>query len=267
MPQKNNIPTIYFIGVIAWAISNAGHEIIGHGLTCVLLGYEALGVSTSFLIYNEIEVSFWDNKLIIIGGTLFNICVFLFSYFILKKQIVKNIHLKYFFWILMSFNIFYSGSYIMGWFFGPTLDSALFMVGFEYPIVLKITLSLLGLAVIILGFQVSSRTLHQIVDSKSNNFGKRLTTLTFYPYIAAITIKVLAGLMNQSDDKMLVVLGSFGATGIFLVWINFIRFWPKLKPSKELVPYISVDTKWITSGIIIMLIYVFILGRGIGQIQ
>ena len=167
----------------------------------------------------------------------------------------------------MCFNIFYSGSYIMGWFFGPTLDSALFMVGFEYPIVLKITLSLLGLAVIILGFQVSSRTLYLIVDSKSNNLGKRLTTLTFYPYIAAITIKVLAGLMNQSDDKMLVVLGSFGATGIFLVWINFIRFWPNLKPSNDLLPYISVDTKWITSGIIIMLIFVFILGRGIGQIQ
>lgn len=44
MIQKNNIPTIYFIGAIVWAISNAGHEIIGHGLTCVLLGYKALGV-------------------------------------------------------------------------------------------------------------------------------------------------------------------------------------------------------------------------------
>ncbi len=267
LQKKNNIPTIYFIGVIAWAISNAGHEIIGHGLTCVLLGYEALGVSTSFLIYNEIDVSFWDNKLIIVGGTLFNICVFLFSYFILKSQIVKNIHLRYFFWILMSFNIFYSGSYIMGWFFGPTLDSALFMVGFESPVALKTTLSLFGLAVIVLGFQVSSQTLYLIVDSKSNSLGKRLTTLTFFPYIAAITIKILAGLMNQSNEKMLIILGSFGATGIFLVWINFIRFWPNLKPSNNLVPYISMDTKWIASGIIIMLIYVFILGRGIGQIQ
>jgi hypothetical protein len=266
MIEKNNIPTLYFIGVVAWAISNAGHEIVGHGLTCVLLGYEVLGVSTSFLIRNETEVSFWDNKLIIIGGIVFNICISLFSYIILTKHVAKDIHSKYFFWLLLSFNLFYSGSYIMGWFIGPSLDSALFMVGFKPQMILKLILSLVGLAVIVLAFQISSRTLHFIVDANGSNFGKKITTLTFYPYIAAVTIKVLAGLMNQSDEKMLIILGSFGATGIFLVWINLIRFWPNLKPSNDPVPNISLNTKWITSGIIIMLIYIFILGKGIGQI-
>lgn len=267
MNSKNNILMLFFMGVIVWAISNAGHEIIGHGLTCVLLGYDVLGVSTSFLIYNDLEVTFWDNKLIIIGGTLFNLCLAVISYFILKMSFLKSIYWKYFFWLLLTFNLFYSGSYIMGWFFGPTLDSALFMVGFEPQLILKILLVIIGLIVIIIGFQASSKTLNLIVDSYEDKIGKKISILTFYPYLAAILIKVLAGLMNQSGDTMLIVLGSFGATGIFLVWSNLIRYWPSTNPSHERLPAISLNTKWVISAIIIMLIYILILGKGIGQIE
>lgn len=231
MSQKNHIPTLFFIGAIVWAITNTGHEIIGHGGIAALLGYKALGVSTSFFIYDESVVSFWEGKAITAGGIFFNLCLAYISYSILKKGMLKSIHTTYFFWLLMSLNLFYSGSYIMGWFFGPTLDSASFIVGFESPTLLKAVLILLGILVVLIGFQISSATLEYLIDSVDKNEGRKISILTFYPYLAAITIKVLAGLMNQGSDKMLVILGSFGASGIFLVWVNFVRFWPYRKVS------------------------------------
>lgn len=267
MKEKNHIATLFFIGVIIWAISNAGHEIVGHGLTCVLLGYKALGVSTSFFLYDEANVSFWDDKMILMGGTFYNLCLAAISYFLLKKQILKSTHTKYFFWVLMSLNLFYSGSYIAGWFIGPTLDSALLLKGFESQVMLKTILTILGLLIIFLGFRASSSTLGVIVDTKSENLGRKITTLTFYPYLAAIVIKMSAGLMNQSGDKMLILLGSFGATGVFLVWINFVRFWKINNLSSEAVPSISKNTKWIISGLVVMGLYVYFLGSGIGQIR
>lgn len=267
MKEKNHIATIFFIGVIVWAISNTGHEIVGHGLTCVLLGYKPLGVSTSFFLYDEVNVSFWDNKMILMGGTFFNLCLAAISYFLLKKQFLERIHTKYFFWVLMSLNLFYSGSYIAGWFIGPTLDSALLLKGFESQIMLKSIFTLLGLGLIFLGFRASSSTLGLIVDTKSENLGKNITSLTFYPYLAAIVIKMSAGLMNQSGDKMLILLGSFGATGVFLVWINFVRFWKISNSSTEAVLSISKNTKWIVSGLVVMGLYVYYLGSGIGQIR
>lgn len=264
-PQKINIATVFFIGVLAWAISNTGHEILGHGLASVLLGYESLGVSTSFFLFDDSNVLFWDDKLIIVGGTLFNIFLAIGAYYLLTKRNQASIHTIYFLWVLLNFNLFYSGSYVMGWFFGPTLDSALFMVGFDSIETLKVVLTLVGFSIVLLALHICSNTLHFVVDMHAENPGRKISVLTFYPYLAAIVLKVSAGLMNPSDELMLIVLGSFGATGFFLIWMNLVRFWPYRQVVNLNAPYISLNYKWIVSGIVAFLLFVFVLGAGIGE--
>ena len=264
-PQKINIATVFFIGVLAWAISNTGHEILGHGLASFLLGYESLGVSTSFFLFDDSNVLFWDDKLIIVGGTLFNIFLAIGAYYLLTKRNQASIHTIYFLWVLLNFNLFYSGSYVMGWFFGPTLDSALFMVGFDSIETLKVVLTLVGFSIVLLALHICSNTLHFVVNLHAENPGRKISILTFYPYLAAIVLKVSAGLMNPSDELMLIVLGSFGATGIFLIWMNLVRFWPYRQVVNLNAPDISLNYKWIVSGIVAFLLFVFILGAGIGE--
>ena len=69
----------------------------------------------------------------------------------------------------------------MGWFFGPTLDSALFMAGFDPITMLKFVLTLLGFLIVLIAFHVSSSSLHFVVDLNTENPGKQITILTFYP--------------------------------------------------------------------------------------
>ncbi len=265
MSKIINIPTIFSIGIIAWAISNAGHEIIGHGLTSVLLGYESLGVSSSFFLHDDSNVLFWHDKLIIVGGTFFNILLAIGSYYVLTNRNIESIHTSYFLWVLVNFNLFYAGSYVMGWFFGPTLDSALFMVGFDSLEMLKIVLTLIGITIVLITLHVCSNTLHFVVDLNAEDVGRKISILTFYPYLAAIVLKVLAGLMNPSEEKMLIVLGSFGATGFFLIWMNLVRYWPYRRFGSQQVPNIGLNAKWIYSGFVAFLLFVFVLGAGIGQ--
>ncbi len=146
-----HIPTIIAVAIVVWAISNAGHEILGHGGVCVLQGYEPVRVSTSFFHCEASGSTFWELKARLAGGTVFNLALALLCLLLLRSRKVNNTRTNYFLWALMSVCMFYSASYVMGWFIGPTLDWALFLNGLEPLLLWKLGLIAVGLLILGLG--------------------------------------------------------------------------------------------------------------------
>jgi hypothetical protein len=263
-----HIPTIIAIGIVVWAISNAGHEIIGHGSVCVLEGYEPVRASTSFLHCEANGSTFWESKARMAGGTVFNLVLALLCLLLLRSRKVSNPSTNYFLWALMSVNLFYSASYVIGWFIGPTLDWALFLNGLEPQALWKLVLTAVGILILVVGFQVSRKELEPFIGDQEPERSRRMTVLTLIPYLAAIVLKVSAGFMNPSPDKMLIFWGSFGATAFFLIWLNFVRFWPFTKKTgaSQDAAKLGLNIPWLVIGLVALVLFVGILGPGIGEL-
>ncbi len=264
--SRMHIPTIIAIAIVVWAISNGGHEIIGHGGICVLQGYTPTHVSTSFFQCVASGSTFWEDKALEAGGTVYNLALALVSLLLLRSQKINNPKTNYFLWILMSVNLFYSGSYVMGWFISPGLDWAQFLNGLEPQLLWKLVLIAAGLMIIGFGFHLSRKYWEPFIGSQEPERRRRMTLLTLIPYLTAIALKVSAGFMNPSPDKMLIFWGSFGATAFFLIWLNFVRFWPftKQTASSQEAAELSLSIPWLVIGIVALILFVGILGPGIG---
>jgi hypothetical protein len=263
-----HILTIIAIAIVVWAFSNASHEILGHGGVCVLQGYKPTHVSTSFFDCDASAATFWEDKARIAGGTVVNLAIALVSLLLLRSQKISDPRTNYFLWLLMSVNLFYSASYVMGWFIGPTLDWAQFLNGLEPLLLWKLGLIAVGLLILGFGFHLSRKYLEPFLGDQESERRRRMTLLTLIPYLTAIVVKVSAGFMNPSPDKMLVFLGSFGATGFFLVWINFVRFWPftKQTTSSQKAAELGPSIPWLVIGFVALILFVGVLGPGIGQL-
>jgi hypothetical protein len=232
----------------------------------VLQGYKPIHVSTSFFQCDASGSTFWEDKALIAGGTVFNLALALVSLLLLRSQKINNPKTNYFLWILMSVNLFYAGSYVMGWFIGPGLDWAQFLNGLEPQLLWKLVLIAAGLMIIGFGFHLSRKYWEPFIGSQEPERRRRMTLLTLIPYLTAIALKVSAGFMNPSPDKMLIFWGSFGATAFFLIWLNFVRFWPftKQTASSQEAAELSLSIPWLVMGIVALILFVGILGPGIG---
>ncbi len=266
--RKVHVPTIISIAIVVWAISNAGHEILGHGVACVLEGYEPVRVSSSFLHCDAIGSTFWEGKARFASGTAYNLILAVISLFLIRSGKVRNPKTNYFLWLLMSVNLFYSGSYIMGWFIGPTLDWTLFLKGLNPQFLWKLVLTAVGLLVLGAGFHLSRKYWEPFLGNHEPERRRRMTLLTLVPYLSAIALKVSAGLLNPSPDRMLIFLGSLGATGFFLVWLNFVRYWPLNKQfiASSEAAELDISIPWLVIGFVSAVLFVGLLGPGIGQL-
>ncbi len=154
----------------------------------------------------------------------------------------------------------------MGWFISPGLDWAQFLNGLEPQLLWKLVLIAAGLMIIGFGFHLSRKYWEPFIGDQEPERRRRMTLLTLIPYLTAIALKVSAGFMNPSPDKMLIFWGSFGATAFFLIWLNFVRFWPftKQTASSQEAAELSLSIPWLVMGIVALILFVGILGPGIG---
>ncbi len=260
-----DILTIIAIAITVWAFSNASHEILGHGGVAVLLGYKPIAVSTSFFMYDTSGATFWGAKAVTAGATVLNLLIALISLLLLRSQKIKNPRMNYFLWLLMSINLFYSGSYLIGWFIGPTLDWALFLNGLEPLFLWTLGVTAARVLILVSGFHLSCKYWVPFLGDKESERRRRMTLLTLIPYLTVIVVKVSAGFMNPGPDKMLIFMGSFGVSAFFLVWINFLRFWPftKQTASSQKAAELGRSIPWLVIGFVALILFVGVLGSEI----
>jgi hypothetical protein len=132
----------------------------------------------------------------------------------------------------------------------------------------KLGLICVGLLILWLGFRLSRRLFEPFLGQEPTERRKRMTVLTLTPYLMAIVIKMSAAAISPNPDKTLVLLGAFGATGFFLIWINLLRFWPLGKGRETARPAVQLarSVPWIAIAAVTLALYIGVLGRGIGEL-
>src|SRR5579863_6750447 len=98
--------TIVAIAVAATVITDLIHEGLGHGGMCVATGGRPLVLST---VHFECSA---DTRLVAAGGTLANL-IFGALFWVAASTVKRTASWRYFFWLLMTFNLFDAGGYFL----------------------------------------------------------------------------------------------------------------------------------------------------------
>jgi hypothetical protein len=100
-----DIPTLIAIGIVAWALVNMLHEIVGHGGAATLLGIDVNAASTT-----TVSIS-WDQidevgeyRLIHAAGALVNLLTGVVALIVLRGRNVKSGPWRCFLWLFATFS-------------------------------------------------------------------------------------------------------------------------------------------------------------------
>jgi hypothetical protein len=255
-PNNDDILSICAISIVAGILTNVLHEGVGHGLTALLTGAKS-GVLTTVA-----WSSAFDSRLVEAGGTLANLAAALV--FWLALRIAKHISMpmRYFLLITCAFNLFTGTGYFF--FSGVTnfgdwaaVISGLHPHGFWRALLVVVGASSYYGAALGVGIGL----VRYVGVGREQQ--RRLRKATIVPYLSAILLASVAGLLNPLGIQLLwqsaLPATAGGQSG--LLWLRYYiprRTEPKRSPGQLARSYV-----WIGVAAVLGIVYVVVLGRGI----
>src|SRR5208337_1680839 len=248
--------TICAISIVAGILTNVLHEGVGHGITALLTG------ANSGLLTTVAWSSAFDSRLVEAGGTLVNLVAALVFWIALRTAKHASMPTRYFLLITCAFNLF-TGT---GYFFlsGVTNfgDWAAVISGLHPHWLWRALLVVVGAcsyyaAVLVVGIGVV-----RYVGIPRPQQG-RLRKLTMVPYLSAILLASVAGLLNPLGIQLLwqsaLPATAGGQSG--LLWLQY--YIPRQTEPERSPGQVARSYVWIGVAAGLAFLYVVVLGRGI----
>jgi hypothetical protein len=248
--------TICAISILAAMLASLLHEGVGHAAIALATGTKS-GLLTAVAWSSES-----DSRLVAAGGTLVNLLAGTIFWTALRGARKLSITTRYFFLISTAFNLFDGTGYFF--FSGITDfgDWARVIEGMQPHWMCRLLLFTVGVvtyygSVILVGRGYVRDLGVRLEDSA------RLRKLSLLPYISAIIIVGLAGLLNPIS-KPLVWQSALPATAgahSGLLWFRY--YVPKKTSPSDSTEGIERSYRWIFTAIVTALIYIIVLGHGV----
>lgn len=265
---KPDTLTLVAIAVVAYALSTAVHEGIGHGATTVFLGGRVNYVSSVACACDGSMLSPWAQRLINAGGTLSNLGLGLLAFALLHTlRGVSPAH-RFFWWLMGTINLFIGGGYLMV----PTLigfgDWMGFLSGLPAHWLWRSDLILSGVLISFAALFPAMGYLEPFLPAEPPQRGRSALRLTLIPYLTGGILLCLAGLFNPEGMVLVAIsaaAASFGGTA-FLAWLPvWLRWKPPAKDSGSVT--LERSWGWIAAGAVVAVLFVVLLGPSVRSQQ
>jgi hypothetical protein len=254
-PVKDDVLTVCAISALAAMLADVLHEGVGHALLALLTGARS-GVLSTVAWSSQ-----FDSRLVAAGGTLVNLAAGLLLWLALRRAANVSPATRFFLLISCAFNLFDGTGYFL--FSGVTDfgDWAQVISGLQPHWLWRTSLVVIGIAayygaVLVLGTSFVRNLGIPLNDT-------RLRKLTILPYISAIVLISVSGLLNPIGIQLVwqsALPATAGAHSGFL-WFRY--YIPKgIVPGRPLEA-IGRSFVWISVAAILVLVFVIELGRGI----
>jgi hypothetical protein len=252
----DDIITIVAICALAAILTNVLHEGVGHGLTALLTGAQS-GVLTTVA-----WSSTFDSRLVEAGGTLVNLAAAVAFWLVLRTAKRASLSIRYFLLMAFAFNLFTGTGYFF--FSGVTNfgDWAIVISGVHPPWMWRMLLACGGAGAYYVAVLVVGIGLVRYVGIPRGQ-QRRLRKLTLVPYVTAIALSSVAGLLNPLGIQLLwqsaLPATAGGQSG--LLWLQY--YIPRGTVSQRRTEQLERSYAWIVLAAILASVYVVVLGRGI----
>jgi hypothetical protein len=266
MQDAIDCPTVVAIAVLAYTIANVVHEGLGHGAAALLLGARPTMLNAIFFNYDEATASPAAQRMISAAGSVVNVVVGLPLLAIMSR--VRSTRWRYFLWLFAAVNLLTAFGYLLYSGIAGIGDWARVVDGLTPAWLFRAGLIALGF---ILYFIVAPRLLMPRIDPFLGRVPaereRRARTLSLLPYLAGGTALVLAGLFNPLGWRLVMIsaaAASFGGTSL-LAWYPAIPRKPEPGTSDQPLG-IGRSIGWILAAAVVLLVFVCVLGPGIGSL-
>jgi len=254
--ESDDLLAVSAIAALAAILASLLHEGVGHAAIALATGAKS-GVLTAVAWSSE-----FDSRLVSAGGTLVNLAAAAVFWLALRLFPGLSLNARYFLLISMAFNLFDGTGYFFFSGVSNFGDWAAVIQGLEPHWLWRLLLVLVGIgtyfaAVIVVGKSfVSDLGIPRAGD-------RRIQRLAIIPYVVAIIVVGLAGLLNPISIR-LVWLSALPATAgahSGLLW--FRHYIPRgTRPMHESAT-ITRNYRWITSSASLTLTFIVVLGHGV----
>ena len=242
-PTADDILSICAISIVAGILTNVLHEGVGHGLTALLTGAKS-GVLTTVA---------WSSAFSRLGWCLW-----------LALRSAKNASMptRYFLLITCAFNLFTGTGYFF--FSGVTNfgDWAAVISGLHLHWLWRALLVVVGACSYFAAVLVVGIGFVRYVGIPRHQQG-RLRKFTIVPYLSAILLASVAGLLNPLGIQLLwqsaLPATAGGQSG--LLWLQY--YIPRQTEPNRLPGQLARSYVWIGLAAVLGVVYVVVLGRGI----
>lgn len=256
---KPDLLTIAAVAIVAAVITDFIHEGLGHGGMCVATGGQPLVLST---VHFECSA---DTRLVAAGGTLANLIIGTLSWAAMRA-VKQSAPLRYFLWLLMTFNLFDVGGYFLFSGLGNIGDWAAVVAGWQPTWAWRVGLTAIGIATYFFLFvPLCLRALRPFLGKDAKIRVRRARQLALAPYLTAGILSCVAGALNPVGPLLILIsaaAASFGGqSGLAWMW-NLLKD-PRIPSSEFQMPEIERSRGWIIAAAILAMGFIAGLGPGV----
>ena len=255
--RKPDTLTVIAISVIAAAVVDVLHELVGHGGACVLTGARPLLVST---VHFECSV---DSRILSAGGTIVNLIAGAICWLLARRAQAPRV--RYFFWLMMVFNFLDGGGYFIYSGIANIGDWSYVIHDLHPAWAWRVGLTVVGVISYWLFVVISIRELQPLLSPNQEQRLRLARRLTFIPYFTNGVLLTVAGLFNPIGMMLVAIsamAASFGGTS-GLLWMGALQRGGDIPVPREEGPRIVRSRAWIGTGVVVAGIFILILGRGV----
>lgn len=251
--------TVAAIAVSATVITDFIHEGLGHGGSCLATGAQAMVLST---VHFQCSA---DTRLVAAGGTLANL-IFGAVFCAAARAVKRAATWRYFFWLLMTFNLFDAGGYFLFSGIGNFGDWASVVAGWRPPWAWRVGLVALGSVTYFLLFvPLCLRELRPHIGRDAEIRVSRARQLTVLPYLTGGVLSCAAGALNPVGPLLILVSAAAASFGGHsgLAWMWSLLHGPRIPSSEFQMPEIERRQGWMVAAAVLAIIFIAVLGPGV----
>lgn len=256
---KPDLLTLAAIAVVAAVIADFIHEGLGHGGMCLATGGHPLALSTVHFACSA------EPRLVAAGGTLANL-VFGSLFWMAMRVVKRAATWRYFFWLLMTFNLFEAGGYFLFSGVGNIGDWTAVVAGWQPAWVWRLGLVALGaITYFFLFVPFCLREMRVFLGNDAKIRLRRAWRLTLVPYFASGILSTAAGALNPVSPVLILISAAAASFGGHsgLAWMPSLLRGSRIANTELQMPEIERSWGWVIAAVILAILFIAKLGPGV----
>jgi hypothetical protein len=257
--------TVIAIAVIAYAVVNVSHEIVGHCGMAALVDTKCKFISSTDirLVKEFTEIPARTYNIILVAGSTANWAVGLVCFGLLRTWRAAPPGLRYFLWLSMCVNLFLPSTYMA---VAPIIkygDAYYLVYNLPNQLVWRGALVLAGASLCWFSFRLCSAELNRLVGFAGRDARRLAWELVAPAYVAGGVVTVTSALFSQLEFKWAQLQAAGGTFGL-TVWLLLLPLVIPEAPASAEHPFVLPrSVGWIVAGALVGLTFIGALGPGI----
>jgi hypothetical protein len=260
-----DVPTLVALSTVAWASADVLHEVVGHAGAALLLGVPVRAVSTTtvYIPWDQ-GLGVGDVRTIHAAATAVNLATGGLALLALRSRRVRNPASRYFLWLFATFSL--------------VVVALNLLVGGDWEEVTKglepggawsAGVAAAGMLAALAGFVLPLRL--WLPDLRGS---RRLQLkVTAVPVVALVVVQALSVVgspfaaqpIGSGQNALMTVAALALFCGIWLALVNLVRGPRSSEPVESI--RLPRSTGWLAVGLLVFLIFVAVLGPGLGPLE